>query len=59
MKTETAKKKKRKCSVDGCNNYVAEGNYFLCKIHYKSREFNLDEYNSNYGERSYKKAIAV
>lgn len=33
-----SKKKKKKCSVEGCKNYVAPNNYFLCKSCYKKSE---------------------
>ena len=48
---------KRKCSVEGCENEVMPGNYFLCKIHYKNREYDLETYNSTYGQRSYRKSM--
>ena len=48
MKTQnTIKPIKKMCSVEGCKNEVAEGNRFLCRLHYHTSEEN-DVSNMSY-----------
>lgn len=49
--------KKKKCTVENCENNVAEGNYFLCNFHFKHGE-NEKESSIPYSERVYKKVAS-
>lgn len=51
MKANTIKPIKRKCSVEGCENEVADGNRFLCRIHYIHGESIETSYNLPYDNR--------